>query len=209
MFPDVLEGVGSVGGLALVFFRLAAFALTGVFTLAVGRSITGVEEGYALDEDGSMLLEKVSDELGARRGEQLGVILVDPGRQVEDVDLLMERVRARIGEPILLGEGTVFGVVLSEVDERALESASRRALAAASSLGAEETRAGAANLPARCALSGRSAGRRRKCAGGGLRDRKSQRHRPRRSRHGRRAFCPGRPLGGALPKPATRFGVGY
>jgi hypothetical protein len=72
---------------------------------------------------------------------------VDPGRRVEDVDLLMERVRARIGEPILLGEGLVFGVVLSGVDDRAIESAARRALAAASSLGAEETRAGAAIYP--------------------------------------------------------------
>ena len=78
---------------------------------------------------------------------QVGVVLVDPGRRVEDVDLLMERVQARIGEPILLGEGTVFGVVLSGVDDRMVESAARRALAAASSLGAEETRAGAAIYP--------------------------------------------------------------
>jgi GGDEF domain-containing protein len=75
------------------------------------------------------------------------VILVDPGRRVEDVELLLERVRARIGEPILLGEGTVFGVVLRGVDDRMVESAARRALAAASSLGAEETRAGAAIYP--------------------------------------------------------------
>jgi GGDEF domain-containing protein len=72
---------------------------------------------------------------------------VDPGRRVEDVELLLERVRARIGEPILLGEGTVFGVVLSGADDRTVESAARRALAAASSLGAEETRAGAAIYP--------------------------------------------------------------
>ena len=75
------------------------------------------------------------------------MILVDPGRRVEDVELLLERVRARIGEPILLGEGTVFGVVLSGVDDRMVESAARRSLAAASSLGAEETRAGAAIYP--------------------------------------------------------------
>jgi hypothetical protein len=147
MLPDALGSVGSAEGPALVFFRLAVFALTGVFAIAVGGSVAGGEEGYALDEDGSVLLERVSAELEARRGVQVGVILVDPGRRVEDVDLLMERVQARIGEPILLGEGTVFGVVLSGVDDRMVESAARRALAAASSLGAEETRAGAAIYP--------------------------------------------------------------
>jgi hypothetical protein len=144
MLPNVL---GGADGLALILFRLVAFALTGVFVLAAVRSITGDEGGYALDEDGSVLLERVSGELEARRGAQVGVILVDPGRRVEDVDLLMERVRARIGVPVLLGEGAVFGVVLSGVDDRALESAARRALAAASSLGAQETRAGAAIYP--------------------------------------------------------------
>jgi hypothetical protein len=144
MLPDALAGGD---GIALIFFRLAAFAFTGVFALAVVREIADGEGGYALDEDGSLLLERVSGELEARRGAQVGVILVDPGRRVEDVDLLMERVRARIGEPILLGEGLVFGVVLSGVDDRAIESAARRALAAASSLGAEETRAGAAIYP--------------------------------------------------------------
>lgn len=148
MLPDSLEGVEGAGGPALVFFRLAAFVLTGAFALAMSRSVVvGGEEGYALDEDGSVLLERVSDELEARRGVQVGVILVDPGRQVDDLALLLERVRARIGEPILLGEGAVFGVVLSDVDDQTLESAARRALAAASSLGAEETRAGAAIYP--------------------------------------------------------------
>jgi hypothetical protein len=56
-------------------------------------------------------------------------------------------VRARIGSPILLGEGAVFGVVLSGVDDRTIESAARRALAVASSLGSQETRAGAAIYP--------------------------------------------------------------
>ena len=149
MLPDSLGGAEGTGGPALVFFRLAAFVLTGVFALAMSRSsvVVSGEEGYALDEDGSVLLQRVSDELDARRGVQVGVILVDPGRHVGDLDLLLERVRARIGEPILLGEGAVFGVVLSDVDDQALESAARRALAAASSLGAEETRAGAAIYP--------------------------------------------------------------
>jgi hypothetical protein len=147
--PDLMSDGADADAAALVFFRLIAFALTGVAVLSAARSSVGsadVEE-YATDEDGSMLLERVSDELAARRGVQVAVILVDPGRRVEDVELLLERVRSRIGEPILLGEGAVFGVVLSNVDDRGVESAARRALAAASSLGAEETRAGAAIYP--------------------------------------------------------------
>ncbi len=134
---------------ALVFYRLGALGLTGVFLLSVARGAVGAgdAEDYATDEDGSVLLERVEEELAARRGVPVAVILLDPGREVEDVELLLERVRARIGEPILLGEGTVFGVVVSGVDDRAVESAARRALAAASSLGAEETRAGAAIYP--------------------------------------------------------------
>lgn len=147
MLPDILGGVGGSEGLAPVFFRLAALAFMGVFALAVAGDLAGRGGSYALDEDGSVLLERVRGELEARRGAQVGVILVDPGRRVEDVDLLMERVRARIGEPVLLGEGAVFGIVLGGADERTVESAARRALAAASSLGAEETRAGAAIYP--------------------------------------------------------------
>jgi hypothetical protein len=149
MLPDALEGAAGADGPAMIFFRIVAFALVGIFALAMGGSVVagGEEEGYALDEDGSLLLERVSEELRARRGVQVGVILVDPGRRVEDLGLLMERIQARLGEPILLGEGTVFGVVLSGVDDLALESAARRALAAASSLGAGETRAGGAIYP--------------------------------------------------------------
>jgi hypothetical protein len=135
---------------ALVFYRLATIGLTGVFSISVARgffSLEGSEDYYATDEDGSRLLGRVEDELTARRGVQVAVILVDPGRGVEDVELLLERVRARIGEPILLGEGAVFGVVLSGMEDQMVESAARRALAAASSLGAEETRAGAAIYP--------------------------------------------------------------
>ncbi len=149
--PDLLNDGGTDSeAVALVFYRLAALGLTGVFSISVARSfsnVEGSEEYYATDEDGSMLLARVEEELAARRGVQVAVILVDPGRRVEDVELLLERVRARIEEPILLGEGAVFGVVLSGVDDRMVESAARRALAAASSLGAEETRAGAAIYP--------------------------------------------------------------
>ncbi len=149
MLPDMLEGIEGADEPALVFFRLAVFALTGVFTLVVVSGAVGGEEGYDLDEDGSaLLLEKVSEELEARRGVRVGVVLVDPRRlAAEDVDLLVERVRARIGEPVLLGEGAVFGLVLSEADDPSVESAARRALAAANSLGAQETRAGAAIYP--------------------------------------------------------------
>jgi hypothetical protein len=89
VLPNILGGVKFTDGPTLVFFRLAAFALTNVFALTVVRSIAGSETGYALDEDGSVLLERVSDELEARRGAQVGIILVDPGRRVEDLNLLM------------------------------------------------------------------------------------------------------------------------
>ncbi len=151
MLPDVLNDLEGEDGAALVFFRLAAFTLVGAFALAIGRRVAGGDGGgYALDEDGSMLLERVARELGSRRGERrVAAVLVDPGRDLmgEGVDLLMERVHARIGEPFLLGEGTVFGVVLPGADERRAESAARRALAAASALGARETRAGVATYP--------------------------------------------------------------
>ena len=147
MLPNVLGGVRVTGGSALVFFRLLAFALMGAFALATVRATASAKEGYTLDEDGSVLLQRVLEELEARRGAQVAVILVDPGRRVEDINLLMERVQARVGEPVLLGEGAVFGVVLSGVDDRTVEGAARRALAAASSLGSQEMRAGAAIYP--------------------------------------------------------------
>ena len=148
--PGLLNAGTDNEAAAPVFYRLCALGFTGVFLIAVARnsvSAENSEDDYATDEDGSMLLQRVEEELAARRGVQVATILVDPGRRVEDVELLLERVRGRIGEPVLLGEGTVFGVVLSGVDDRMVESAARRALAAASSLGAEETRAGAAIYP--------------------------------------------------------------
>ena len=150
VMPGLLDDLTGNETAAVVFYRLCSLGLTGVFLVLVARSFfSGVKEAeeYETDEDGSMLLGRVEEELAARRGVQVAVILVDPGPKVEDVALLLERVRARIEEPILLGEGTVFGVVLSGVDDRTVESAARRALAAASSLGAEETRAGVAIYP--------------------------------------------------------------
>jgi hypothetical protein len=104
-------------------------------------------EHFAPDDDGLVLLWRVEEELAARKGVQVSVILVDPGEEVQDLDLLLERVWSRVGEPVLLGEGNLFGVVVSGVDDRGAESAARRALAAASSLGARDTRAGAAIYP--------------------------------------------------------------
>lgn len=148
LMPGLLDGTVN-GAAALAFYRLGALVITGLFLLVASRSIAGAAESedYATDEDGSLLLERVEAELAARRGVQVAVILVDPGREVEDMELLLERVQARIGDPIVLDEDAVFGVVVSGVDDRMVESAARRALAAASSLGAEETRAGAAIYP--------------------------------------------------------------
>ncbi|HET7480081.1 MAG TPA: hypothetical protein VFJ72_11260 [Rubrobacteraceae bacterium] len=149
--PDIMNEGAATGAAALAFFRLAVFALTGVFLVAAARNFAGAADSedydYDTDEDGSMLRERVEAELAARKGVPVAVVLVDPGRKVEDVELLLERVRGRIGDPVLLGEGTCFGIVLSGMDDRGVESAARRALAAASSLGAEETRAGAAIYP--------------------------------------------------------------
>ncbi len=147
LMPGLLDEAAANGAAAVVFYRLGALGLTGGFLLLATRGVAGAAEDYATDDDGTMLLERVEAELAARRGVQVAVILVDPGREVEDMELLLERVQARIGDPIVLGEGTVFGVVVSGVDDRMVESAARRALAAASSLGAEETRAGAAIYP--------------------------------------------------------------
>ena len=148
VMPGLLEDGTGERVASLVFYRIAALALTGVFLVFAARGVlaAGETEEFAAD-DGSVLLERVEEELEARKGVQVSVILVDPGQEVRDLDLLLERVWSRIGEPVLLGEGNLFGVVVSGVDDRGAESAARRALAAASSLGARDTRAGAAIYP--------------------------------------------------------------
>jgi hypothetical protein len=147
MMPGLLEEGTGQEVASLVFYRLAAIGLTGVFLIYVARGVITAGEDYATDEDGSVLLERVEEELAARRGVPVAVILVDPGGDMEAMELLLERVWSRIGEPVLLGEGNLFGVVVSGVDDGGVESAARRALAAASSLGAQDTRAGAAIYP--------------------------------------------------------------
>jgi hypothetical protein len=149
MLPGLLERGTGQEIASLVFYRLAAMGLTGLFLVYVARSLlpAGLDKDYATDEDGSILLERIEEDL-ARRGEApVAVVLVDPGAEMEAMDLLLERVWSRIGEPVLLGEGNLFGVVVSGVDGGGVESAARRALAAASSLGAQDTRAGAAIYP--------------------------------------------------------------
>ena len=149
MLPGLLERGTGQEIASLVFYRLTAVGLTGLFLTYVARSVlpAGLAEDYAKDEAGSILLERVEEELAARRGVPVAVVLVDPGVEMEAMDLLLERVWTRIGEPVLLGEGNLFGVVVSGVGDGGVESAARRALAAASSLGAQDTRAGAAIYP--------------------------------------------------------------
>jgi hypothetical protein len=149
MLPALLERGTGQEIASLVFYRLTAVGLTGLFLIYIARSVlpAGLAEDYATDEDGSVLLERVEEELVARRGAPVAVILVDPGVEMEAMDLLLERVWTRIGEPVLLGEGNLFGVVVSGVGDGGVESAARRAMAAASSLGAQDTRAGAAIYP--------------------------------------------------------------
>jgi hypothetical protein len=149
MLPGLLEEGTGQEIASLVFYRLTAVGLSGLFLIYVARSVlpAALAEYYATDEDWSLLLERIEEELTARRGVPVAVVLVDPGGDMEAMDLLLERVYSRIGEPVLLGEGNLFGVVVSGVEDRGIESAARRALAAASSLGARDTRAGAAVYP--------------------------------------------------------------
>lgn len=147
--PDLLGGGTNGDAPAPLFFRLAVFGLVGILSLAAARGVPDEDlfEEYVEDEDGSVMLEMVAGEISTRPGEPVSVVLVDPGREVGNVDLLVERVRARISEPVLLGEGTVFGLVLGGEDANSVEAVARRALAVAGSLGARETRAGAAVYP--------------------------------------------------------------
>lgn len=149
MLPGLLESGTGQEIASLVFYRLAAMGLSGLFLIYVARSLlpAGLDESYATDEDGSILLERIEEELATRGEAPVAVVLVDPGAEMEAMHLLLERVWSRIGEPVLLGEGNLFGVVVSGVDDGEVESAARRALAAASSLGAQDTRAGAAIYP--------------------------------------------------------------
>jgi hypothetical protein len=147
LLPGLLESGTGEEVASSVFYRIGALGLTGLFLAYASRGIVGSgEETGEAEDGGAVLLDRVEGEISSRRGVPVAVILVDPG-EVRDVDLLLERVDARIGEPFPLEDGDLFGLVVGGVDDGGAESAARRALAAASSLGAEETRAGAAIYP--------------------------------------------------------------
>lgn len=147
LLPGLLESGTGEEVASSVFYRIGALGLTGLFLAYASRGIVGPgEEAGEAEDGGAVLLDRVEGEISSRRGVPVAVILVDPG-EVRDVDLLLERVDARIGEPFPLEDGDLFGLVVGGVDDGGAESAARRALAAASSLGAEETRAGAAIYP--------------------------------------------------------------
>jgi hypothetical protein len=149
MLPGLLEEGTGQEIASLVFYRLAAVGLSGLFLLYAAKAVLPADlaQDLATDGDGSVLLERVEEELTARKGVPVAVILIDPGADLKAMDVLLERIWARIGEPVLLGEGNLFGVVVSGIDDGAVESAARRALAAANSVGARDTRAGAAIYP--------------------------------------------------------------
>ncbi|HEV2092372.1 MAG TPA: hypothetical protein VGR18_04315 [Rubrobacter sp.] len=148
MLPGLLESGTGEDVASSVFYRLGALGLTGLFLAYASRGIVGSGDGSeeAQEDGGAVLVERVEGEISSRRGVPVAVILVDPG-EVRDLDLLLDRVDARIGEPFPLEDGDLFGLVVGGVDDGGAESAARRALAAASSLGAKETRAGAAIYP--------------------------------------------------------------
>jgi hypothetical protein len=148
MLPGLLEWGTGEEVASTVFYRLGALGLTGLFLAYASRGIAGDAVGSEehLEDGGAALLGQVEAEISSRRGVPVAVILVDPG-EVRDVGLLLDRVEERIGEPFPLEDGDLFGLVVGGVDDGGAESAARRALAAASSLGAKETRAGAAIYP--------------------------------------------------------------
>jgi hypothetical protein len=149
MLPGLLEEGTGQEIASLVFYRLAAVGLTGLFLVYAAKAVLPADltEDFATDGDGSVLLERVEEELAARKGVPVGVILVDPGGDLEAMDVLLDRIWSRIGEPVLLGEGNLFGMVVSGADAGGVEGAARRALTATSSLGGRDTRAGAAIYP--------------------------------------------------------------
>ena len=149
MLPGLLESGTGEEGASTVFYRLGTLGLTGLFLACASRGgIVGDAVGSEeeMEDAGAALLGQVEAEISSRRGVPVAVILVDPG-EVRDVGLLLDRVEGRIGEPFPLEDGDLFGLVVGGVDDGGAESAARRALAVASSLGGRETRAGAAIYP--------------------------------------------------------------
>jgi hypothetical protein len=73
----------------------------------------GMPEGV-----GSVLVGQVEEKPSIRAGMTIAVILVDPG-DVRELDLLLDWVETREGEPVPLDEGDHFGMVAAG---RALEA---------------------------------------------------------------------------------------
>ncbi|CAA9455424.1 MAG: hypothetical protein AVDCRST_MAG02-1537 [uncultured Rubrobacteraceae bacterium] len=156
VLPGLLESGTGEEVAASVFYRLGMLGLTGLFLAYASRGVAGPGEedrGMVPEDGGSVLMEQAEEEISAPGGAPVAVILVDPG-DVRDLDLLLDRIEARIGEPVPLDEGNLFGMVVGGVDNAGAESAARRTLAAARSLGAGETRAGAAIYPRDAASAG-------------------------------------------------------
>ncbi len=151
VLPDLL-GSGLYSEAApVILYRFGLLLTVGLFGLfATTRGVAGssseADAGRAPVEDASTLVRRAEREIQAKRGIPVAIVVVDPGREVEDMDSLLKRVDARISRPVLLGEADIFGFVVVG-GEREIESAARRTMAAAGSLGATETRVGAAIYP--------------------------------------------------------------
>lgn len=151
VLPDLVGSGLEATAVPVILYRIGLLLTVGLFALFATNQRSArspvTEEGEDVPvEDASTLARRADREIQARRGVPVAILLVDPGRDIEDIDLLLERIEARISPPILLGEADIFGFVVTGGD-REIESAARRSLAAASSLGSTETRVGAAAYP--------------------------------------------------------------
>lgn len=145
VMPGLLEAGTGEDVAATVFYRLGALLFAGLFLAYASREFAAFEAAEDVPQEGSVaLVEQAEEEISSRQGVPVAAILVDPGNTVSDLDLLLDRVDARIGEPVTLDEGNLFGLIVSGMDA---EGAARRALATASFPGARGTRAGAAIYP--------------------------------------------------------------
>lgn len=138
---------------SVILYRFGLLLTIGSFVLfstgargSKSAAVSDDDSDHAPAEDVSTLLRRADREIQAKRGVPVAVVIVDPGNETEDIELLLQRIDARISRPVLLGEGDIFGFIVTGGD-REIESAARRSLAAASSLGSTETRVGAAVYP--------------------------------------------------------------
>jgi hypothetical protein len=92
MLPGLLEEGTGQEIASVVFYRLAAVGLTGLFLVYVAKAVLPADLAEDYETDGSVLLERVEEELAARKGVPVGVVLVDPGADLEAMDVLLERI---------------------------------------------------------------------------------------------------------------------